>query len=136
MSGAVRPALAAAVMLAYHLVTASVARGMGLAHEQAKWFELGIWFIYVAAGFVAGLRSSLRAGMAAALAAGLADGVLGWRITAAIYQPMRIWFDHDAAEFTFAVEMLVISAIMGAMGAGAGTLFRRLGRRGRTAAAA
>lgn len=119
-----RLALAAAVvMLAYHVVTASVSRGLALHWRQARWFEPGIWFIYVAAGFVAARRSGrFCAGVAAAAAAGLADGVLGWRITAAIYRPMRIVFDHDGAEAGFATEILVLSTVLGIFAAAAGKL--------------
>jgi hypothetical protein len=52
--------------------------------------------------------------------------VVGWRITAAIYQPMRIVFDHDGAELGFAMEMLLISILFGSVGAVAGKLSSRL----------
>lgn len=128
MNQLIRAAMtAAAAMLAYHLVTASVARGVGMAYEQAIWLEVGIWFIYFAAGFIAAWRfRRMWAGIIVALGAAVADGVVGWRVTAAVYQPMRIIFDNPVAEFEFALEMLVLSAILGGAGAVAGRAARRL----------
>lgn len=131
MKDAARPALtAASVMLAYHVVTASVSRGLGLGEERAKWFELGIWLIFSAAGFATAWRfRHTGMAMAVVLTAGLADGVLGWRITAAIYQPMRIVYDNPNAESEFAIEVLVIAAIMGSVGAAGGRLLRAVADR-------
>jgi hypothetical protein len=132
---AARAALtAAAVMLAYHVVTASVARGLELTWRQASWFELGIYLLYVASGFIASRWSGrLWVGIAAGVAAGLADAFVGWHITAILFRPMRIQYDYAEAVPDFIQFVVVFSALAGIAGAVAGRLSLLRWRRPRNA---
>ncbi len=137
MSSGARSAVAAGlVLLAYSLVSAILARGLGLTWRQAAWLNMGNWLIYLAAGFAAAWRSSrIWTGLAAAVAAGLADGLMGWRINWAISRLPRFFRDHDGAEFTFLFEALLVATVLGTAGAVAGWLAGRLRGRVRSAAA-
>lgn len=129
--------ISVAVMLAYHLVTASVARGLGMTWRQAAWFELGFLALYAGAGFMAARRTGrVWIGIVAGVAAGLADVLVGWWITAIIYRPMRIQFDHVDARAEFIESMVIVSAWAALAGAAGGWLSRRPWRRGRSVAPA
>jgi hypothetical protein len=114
-------------VLAYHLVTAILARILGLSHHAAEIVsELGVIAICFGAGFVTARASQVGSlGIVAALGAGLAHGTFGWRLSAAIRGG---WLpggaDYNGAELAFAMEWLIYGGILGFAGAAAASLIK------------
>jgi hypothetical protein len=123
------PILAFIAVLAYHLLTAILARLLGLPRGAAETVsEFGVVLICFGAGLVTARASQVGImGVVAALAAGLAHGTFGWRLTDAIRGGgLPGGADHARAELEFFIEWLVVAGVLGFAGAGAASL---LGRR-------